>query len=150
MESNILIDYEKEIYRENIKEENIISWANRIMEISNYKKSRCSILFCSSNTIQELNRRYRDKDEPTDVLSFSQIEGENANYIDEIFLGDIVICFEIAQKQAEEQNHSLIVEILTLILHGILHLIGYDHEQDDGKMLQLQDKIFNKLIGEFI
>lgn len=77
--------------------------------------------------MQELNRRYRRKDKPTDVLSFpSRVPG---------VAGDIAISLEIADANAAEIGHSLATEVKILILHGLLHLAGYDHEKDDGEML---------------
>ena len=76
--------------------------------------------------MQDLNRRYRRKNKPTDVLSFpSGVPG---------VAGDIAISLEIAAANAAEIGHSLATEVKVLILHGLLHLAGYDHETDDGEM----------------
>lgn len=84
--------------------------------------------------IRELNRVYRDLDEPTDVLSFSQIEGE-APFVPApsgvLSLGDIVISVETAQRQAAAQGHALAHELTHLAVHGALHLLGYDHPTDE-------------------
>lgn len=88
--------------------------------------------------MQALNRRFRGKDRPTDVLSFpagrdrslwKRIAGEEASD-----LGEIVISAETAQRQADEEGHSLLEEIKLLIIHGTLHLKGFDHESDGGVM----------------
>jgi len=90
--------------------------------------------------IQRLNKLYRKKDKPTDVLSFSGIE------IDQ--LGELVICLPVAKAQAKENDHALLDEVTYLILHGILHLLGYDHElpnvraKDAEQMFKIQDKVF--------
>lgn len=77
--------------------------------------------------MQDLNRRYRHKNKPTDVLSFpSGVPG---------VAGDIAISLEIADANAAEIGHSLATEVKVLILHGLLHLAGYDHETDTGEML---------------
>lgn len=106
-----------------------------------------STVFVSDKRMQKMNRDFRGKDSTTDVLSFPyeaddfeiEIE-ENAN-----FLGDIVISAEQAARQAEEHGLSLELEIKQLILHGVLHLCGYDHETDNGEMnareLELRDKL---------
>ena len=85
-----------------------------------------SISITSSREMQALNRRFRHKNKPTDVLSFpSQTKG---------MAGDIAISLEIAAGNAEALGHSLANEVKILILHGLLHLAGYDHEIDDGEM----------------
>ena len=86
--------------------------------------------------VRELNRRYRGKDVPTDVLSFPADEpGE---------LGDVVIALGVARRQAAEAGHSLAIEFRVLALHGLLHLLGYDHEQDGGQMRRLEQRLRRK------
>lgn len=86
-----------------------------------------NIYVTSSREMQELNRRYRRKNKPTDVLSFpSRAPG---------VAGDIAISLEIAATNAAEVGHSLATEVKILILHGLLHLAGFDHEKDKGEML---------------
>jgi len=88
-----------------------------------------NVLVTKSRQMQRLNRRFRGKDKPTDVLSFP------ANGLPEgRVAGDIAISAEIARDNARRRGHSLTEEIQILILHGVLHLAGYDHEQDDGRM----------------
>lgn len=77
--------------------------------------------------IHQLNREYRGVDRPTDVLSFSQQEGGFPSVAPDL-LGDVVISVDAAKKQAGEQGHSLEEELFILLAHGILHLLGYDHE----------------------
>lgn len=86
-----------------------------------------SLTFVSDARIQELNREYRDKNKPTDVLSFSLQEGEFSEINPDI-LGDIVISVETAKKNAQKNGLSLEQEINFLIIHGLLHLLGYNHE----------------------
>lgn len=95
-----------------------------------------SILFTSDERIRELSNVYRKINKPTDVLSFSQREGGFA-HINPNLLGDVVISIDTAKRQAEEIGHSLEKEIFILLIHGILHLLGFDHEKsrvDAGKM----------------
>jgi len=86
-----------------------------------------SIALVDDAAIRELNRNYRGKDRPTDVLSFSQREGEAA--IDRQLLGDVVISVETARRQAERRGSTTEEELRELLVHGILHLLGYEHER---------------------
>lgn len=86
--------------------------------------------------VRALNRQYRRKDAATDVLSWPADEpGE---------LGDIVIAVGVAKRQAKEAGHSLETELRVLALHGLLHLLGYDHEHDDGRMARLERRLRRK------
>ncbi len=87
-----------------------------------------SVLFIGDRAMRSLNRRYRGKDRPTDVLSFAFREGKFP-HIQPNFLGDIVIAVPVAARQAAEAGHSLGREIDALLIHGLLHLLGYDHER---------------------
>ena len=91
-----------------------------------------SVAFVSDRRMRELNSLFRGKDSTTDVLSFPHEPDEFDPYKDN--LGDIVISAEQAQKQAAENGLDLETEIKQLILHGLLHLCGYDHETDNGEM----------------
>jgi probable rRNA maturation factor len=85
-----------------------------------------SILLTDDPHIQEMNASYRDKEQPTDVLSFSQDEGET--FVMPVpILGDLVISLETAQRQADERNHPVAAEWRILLVHGLLHLLGHDH-----------------------
>nr|WP_237475763.1 rRNA maturation RNase YbeY [Virgibacillus massiliensis] len=116
------------------------------------QEAEVSINFVSNKEIQEINRNYRQKNTPTDVISFAMQEtGEGEiDIIDEdlpLLLGDIVISIEKAKEQAEEYNHSLERELGFLTIHGFLHLLGYDHmsKEDEQNMFAKQDQ----LLGEF-
>lgn len=95
-----------------------------------------SVVFCDDAHIHELNRTYRGVDRPTDVLSFALNEGEEPDIVNgpaENLLGDIIISLDTAARQAEEYGHSLEREMAYLVIHGMLHLLGYDHEKDEDK-----------------
>ena len=92
-----------------------------------------SVAFVSDRRMKELNKLFRGKDATTDVLSFPH-EADEFETHEEHFLGDIVISAEQASRQAEDNGLTLDVEIRQLILHGVLHLCGFDHETDDGEM----------------
>ena len=89
-----------------------------------------SIALVDDAAIAELNARYRDKPGPTDVLSFSQLEGDDAPG-DGGLLGDVVISLDTARRQARERRRGIDGEVARLLVHGLLHLVGYDHEQDE-------------------
>lgn len=104
-----------------------------------------SVLLTADTQIAQLNKEYRQVEGPTDVLSFSQLEGDD-NFTqeeDDGLLGDVVISVETAKRQAESQGHSLDEEIDVLLVHGILHLLGYDHAEPDEekKMFARQTEI---------
>lgn len=100
-------------------------------KISETENRFLTVAFVSDRKMRELNKHFRGKDSTTDVLSFIF---EADEFEDQNNLGDIVISVEQAAKQAEENNLDFETEIKQLILHGILHLCGYDHETDNGEM----------------
>ena len=95
-----------------------------------------TIAIVPDTRVRALNRRYRRKDKSTDVLSFPAEERG--------FLGDIVIASGVARRQANAAGHSLQTELRVLALHGLLHLLGYDHERDDGRMARLERRLREK------
>lgn len=104
-----------------------------------------SLTFVTNSRIRELNRDYRGVDRETDVLSFPIDDSFDLDGC--LLLGDIVLSVEKAMEQAEEYGHSLKREILYLVVHSMLHLLGYDHmeEQDAVLMRSLEKKIMNEL-----
>ena len=102
-----------------------------------------TIAFISDRKMRELNRDFRGKNLTTDVLSFPFETDEFDT--DDNFLGDIVISLEQAKRQAMENNLTLELEVKQLILHGVLHLLGHDHEKDQGQMNALELKLRQKL-----
>lgn len=107
--------------------ERVAGW---LLEQFGMDEGELSVVLCDDAFIHPLNLQYRGKDKPTDVLSFSQREGEEADEDDPV-LGDVVISLETAATQAAERGHGLDHEARVLLVHGVLHLLGYDHEQDD-------------------
>ncbi len=92
-----------------------------------------SVLLTDDATIHALNRSFRDKDKPTDVLAFAQREGERAPAIEGVpeLLGDVVISLETAAAQARAHRRTPLAEVTMLLAHGLLHLVGYDHRDDE-------------------
>ena len=111
--------------------------------------SEVSISFVSKDEIQSLNREYRGIDKPTDVLSFPMAEtgSRKINLNRPIALGDIIICDEVAHEQADAYGHTYEREINFLLVHGLLHLAGYDHtdEEDEKKMRNAQREILGSI-----
>ena len=121
------------------------------VQLENLDEQRCelSVTFVDLDEIHELNKIHRGVDSPTDVLSFPQFEDvcEEAPEEGEICLGDVVICRAKAAQQAEEFGHSFEREILYLFVHSVLHLLGYDHMEDDEKrvMRTREEKIMEHI-----
>lgn len=94
-----------------------------------------SVVLCDDRTIHRLNKKWRGVDAPTDVLSFPQLTGTDWQEpaMTQVLLGDIVLSLESAARQAEEYGHSPERELLYLFTHGLLHLLGYDHLQEDER-----------------
>ena len=118
----------------------------------NLDKQRCeiSVTFVDLDEIHELNKQYRGVDRPTDVLSFPQFDDleEELPEVGEICLGDVVICEEKAREQAEEFGHSFERELVYLFTHSVLHLLGYDHmEDDEKKAMRTREEEIMKHIG---
>jgi probable rRNA maturation factor len=99
-------------------------------------KGDLSIAIVSDRRMRALNRQFRGKDAVTDVLSFPSDERG--------FLGDIVIAAGVSTRQAKAAGHTIQTEVRVLALHGLLHLIGYDHESDDGKMARAEMRLRKK------
>lgn len=97
-----------------------------------------TLVFVTKPKIKSLNKTFRKKDYATDILSFESIEPNN--------LGELVMSLDVLKKQAREHELTVEEEVCYMVVHGILHLLGYDHEKDDKQarqMYRLQDKIFN-------
>ncbi len=113
-----------------------------------------SLVFTDSETVQRLNRDYRGVDEPTDVLAFYMLPGKTTNNLPFILppdgitrLGEIIISYPQAVEQAKKQEHSVAQELALLIIHGILHLLGYDHEkpEEEAKMRTREKELLEKV-----
>lgn len=109
-----------------------------------------SVSLVLRRTIKQLNQQHRDKDTPTDVLSFTQYDDEGFDaYEDEpVFIGDIVICLPVAQEQADQFGHSFAREVAYLTCHATLHLLGYDHlDEADKQLMRSREKAIIKQLG---
>ena len=110
---------------------------NLIKKISkDLTKKYIELIITNNDEIKELNKTFRDKNKPTDVLSFPQNNKKIA--------GSIVISIDFIKQASYEYNHTLDDELALLFIHGLLHLLGYDHERDDGKMRKKEEKLIKK------
>ena len=119
--------------------------AQELLAATDLLDAELSLVLCDDAFIHTLNRDYRGKDAPTDVLAFAQREGEGADPDDEI-LGDVVISIPTAQRQADARGHSTAREVQVLLVHGFLHLLGYDHG-DDAEEAEMQAAAAKLLAG---
>ena len=142
----VLID--NSFVEKNIEDE-IIRAAEVVGKIYGVENSELSITLTDDENIHALNKKYRNIDKPTDVLSFAFRESDEPQILDSELeiLGDIIISVERAKIQAEDFGHSFLREIIFLEVHGLLHLLGYDHieEQDRIEMETEQRFIMDKL-----
>src|SRR5690349_2201999 len=115
------------------------TFAARASAAIGHEESSGTIAFVSDKAIRQLNRQFRGVDKATDVLSFPADEKDESN------LGDIAISVETAAVQAKENGLTFEGEVAQLILHGLLHLSGYDHETDNGEMNRLELRLRRKL-----
>ena len=141
-------------YRFKIKK--IVNICEKVLK-EDFSNAYFSINFVEEEKIQKLNKEFRGVDKITDVLSFPNLEKTSNEKLKKfakfkdfdtglLFLGDIVICKNVAKNQAYQYGHSLQREICFLSLHGLLHLLGFDHmkEEEEKIMNKLQDKIMSE------
>ncbi|MBC7467425.1 MAG: rRNA maturation RNase YbeY [Bdellovibrio sp.] len=101
------------------------------------EKKEITFVFLPTDQMKAINTQYRGKKKPTDVLSFASVEPDS--------LGELLFCLPVLKKQAKLQKHSLDHELLYMMIHGVLHLLGYDHEvskKEEKLMFQIQDSCF--------
>ena len=156
MRKNFLFDCDDEAFLE----EDVVALQNAF---DGFVKSDCKLvfefIFVEAEEIRRLNREMRDTDKVTDVLSFPALDGikgkelKKKDYpfeVDEegnLFMGSIAVCLERAKEQAEEYGHSFGRELYYLLVHGVLHCLGYDHMNDEDKaeMREKEELILTKL-----
>ena len=126
-------------------------FSERVQRELGFPEESVTICFVSDPAMARINRKFRDKHGPTDVLSFPVRHirtrqsrgrrGTGANH----YVGDIVISPETARRYARERSHGVSSELRVLILHGMIHLAGYDHETDNGEMMHLERRLRRRL-----
>lgn len=152
METMIINQQNKVPYNKKLQE-TIVKVANATAKLCKLpRNTEVSVMIVDNSYIQELNLIYRGQNQPTDVLSFAMNElGEDEPDLDIAgdvnILGDIVVSLEKAMTQGEEYEHGLERELGYLIAHGLLHLLGYDHENEEERKLmrQLEEKIMQSV-----
>jgi probable rRNA maturation factor len=112
--------------------------ARRLMVALGLRDAELSLVLVSDRVMHELNRTWRGKNRPTDVLAFAQREGDAPP--PDGLLGDVVISVDTARRQAVAHGHSLAAEGERLLVHGLLHLVGYDHERSPAEARRMQRK----------
>lgn len=131
--------------RKIIREPRLIRLAQKILTVSGEPNAELSLEIVGNTRIRRLNRHYRQQDRPTDVLAFPMREADGPRTP---ILGDVVISFPTAAEQAIRHGHSIEEELLQLLIHGILHLKGFDHEKGDWearRMLRKERAILTSL-----
>lgn len=130
---------------EGLEEKRIAARINEIMQIAGIRADELSVIFVGDIQMTEYNKSYLGKDDTTDVMAFPYNE---TNEEGKFYLGDIIISAETAEKQAKEYKHDFNREIDILMIHALLHLVGYDHTRDKGQMMKEQKRIVKLLHGE--
>ncbi len=125
--------------RRPVKAVGLASWLARVAPAS--VRGEVSVALVSDARVMALNRTYRGRDHATDVLSFPAADAGPRPDATTPFLGDIVIALGVAARQAAAADHPLGTELRVLALHGLLHLIGYDHERDEGEMSTIESRL---------
>lgn len=140
--------------------------AKQVLKHENQPTKHLSVgvFYVDADEIQKVNNEYRHKDKPTDVITFRMIDNpehkeiNKANFPTEydeatksIYLGEIFICVEVAEAQAQEWGHTLNREVAELFVHGMLHILGHDHEQEEERKImrdseEYQSKYLDKII----
>lgn len=137
--NNEVVTFDEKEYQSDF--DDIVDLINNKLHLEHQRLFECH--FVDKTTILEINSKYRNKNYVTDVISFAFDDSEIITPL----LGEMYICYEKAIEQAKEYNHSLRREICFLFTHGLLHLLGYDHENEDDEkvMFSLQDEILEEL-----
>ena len=112
-----------------VSTEEVRSAAEAMLRSLKLPRAELSVLLCDDATIHALNRDYRKKNKPTDVLAFAMREGDDGHLAGDL-LGDVIISLETATRQARERSVVTRDEVMMLLAHGLLHLLGWDHQTD--------------------
>lgn len=126
-------------------DEQLASWVSKLLEP--HLPCELTLRIVEKNEIHELNKTFRQKDKPTNVLAFPADPSMNC-YLPTPFLGDVIICPEVIQEESLLEKKTLEAHTAHIVLHGILHLLGYDHiNESDEKEMKQQEVHYLKLLG---
>jgi probable rRNA maturation factor len=146
---DLFIEGRAALPRNNVTSTLIKEISEKILRYLKLTNVTLSVIITDNAVIQDINKQYRGKDRPTDVISFAYREEPFPEIeIEREELGDIYISLEKAEEQAGDYGNDLQGEIKRLLVHGILHLVGYDHEKDDSEALKmdaLEEEILNSI-----
>jgi probable rRNA maturation factor len=131
-----------------VERKGLAQLAHHVLAAVSRATSRVTITLVSDRQMRQLNRRYRSLDQPTDVLAFPNEPDFPHEAVDQRDLGDVIISTETAARYAEKHGISFEREVRHLVIHGVLHLCGYDHETDHGEMRQLERRLRKKLMAD--
>lgn len=148
MNMNTELDLQLAVEADTPSEQDVQTW----VDLANEQQQPASVCLriCSRDEIQALNKTYRQKDKPTNVLSFAYtLESDSLTHEDEPpHLGDIIICDEVVAQEASEQHKSKHNHYAHMVIHGMLHLQGYDHIQDDeARIMEAREIDLLKTLG---
>ena len=131
--------------RHRVSVSRLVQFVNLLSQRLRLDSQTFTIVLVSDRAIGRLNRDFRNQDKPTDVLSFPT-KPEALPHLDKAGLGDMIVSVETARRQAFSRHHSLERELGVLVIHGLLHLLGYDHEVDRGEMRRKELKLQRELL----
>ena len=124
--------------------------AKKVLKGENKEIENLSIAFVSPDEIKKLNKKYRKKNKPTDILSFGKVSSNKVLGFT-LDLSEVIICPEVVRKNAKKFGTTFKKELAKMLVHGILHILGYDHEKskaEEDRMNKKQDYYFNKIISK--
>jgi probable rRNA maturation factor len=128
-----------------VSNERIEFWVNETLKITGQPQKDLTVRLVEESEIQQLNRDYRNKDKPTNVLSFSF---EDVPEVECEYLGDIVICMDVVRNESAQQDKAFESHFAHMVIHGTLHLCGYDHQTDDEA--EVMESLENALLKEML
>lgn len=139
------IEFYNETEEKVLEEKELKKLIKYALKYMNLKNVSFSVIFVDNNKIHKLNKDYRNIDRPTDVITFRLADYEEVMCGKINILGDVYISLDKAKEQAIEYGHSYLRELSFLLIHGFLHLLGYDHmnEEDEKEMFSLQEEILD-------
>ncbi len=133
-------------FHDRVDSDDLVAMAQRTLELEGVPAGELTIVITDAERVRELNRTYRGVDAPTDVLSFP-MQGEPLPEEASVpYLGDVVIAYPVAEQQARELGHSPQEELRLLVVHGVLHLLGYDHAtpEEEARMWARQEAVLGR------